>query len=466
MPKVKMPNGDIVELPDNPTADQLKRLRSLRNQMMGPQPFPTPSAQEEALQAPIEDKILTGGGKMMGQAALPTAGMVGGSALGAMTGPAAPVAIPAMEAGGSMAGEWLNQKLGITQPSNLQIGLAGAAPLAGRMLPAALKFATKGRDTLNKVAAQEAENFIQRYLPNQSAQALFQQAESQGESIAMNKTAQTLDAMISKMQKASTPPAVMTRLENLSQKIAANGGALRPTDVQQEMEIVGKTVRTLESQEGSPFGAAKKVFEAMNADLDAAPAGQTLSLARQTFKRASVVDEMSDSISKATKLLRGQESAQFNANQVINDLNKNKFFKQSFNPQEQKEIMDLLGKLNKIPVLKPGAGVQIGSGRFWHGLGGLASPLGAGAAGELMGGPGGAAVGTMVGVAAPPVVETAKIISQTMHFPAGRALMKQLITQGDGKLSARGLAVLASFLRAQTAAPGSMMGGQPNAAQP
>jgi hypothetical protein len=57
------------------------------------------------------------------EGAMPTVGAITGGGIGAVTGPWTAAAGGAM---GGAAGEWLNQQLGITDPSLLQMGLAGA----------------------------------------------------------------------------------------------------------------------------------------------------------------------------------------------------------------------------------------------------------------------------------------------------------------------------------------------------
>src|SRR5216117_595003 len=66
-------------------------------------------------------------------AVLPTALSYAGAALGGGVGTPFGLTVPGAVAGGavgSMAGEGLNQALGITEPSLSQIGLAGAVPAA------------------------------------------------------------------------------------------------------------------------------------------------------------------------------------------------------------------------------------------------------------------------------------------------------------------------------------------------
>ena len=97
-------------------------------------------------------------------AALPTALSYAGAALGGGVGTPFGLTVPGAVAGGavgSMAGEGLNQALGITEPSLSQIGLAGAVPAAiggiGTGFRAARPFLSSGRaaQTLNALTPEE-----------------------------------------------------------------------------------------------------------------------------------------------------------------------------------------------------------------------------------------------------------------------------------------------------------------------
>src|SRR3990172_755089 len=241
-----------------------------------------------------------------------------------------------------------------------------------------------------------------------SAAELFEAAKQAGGSVQMTNTLNALDDVIGQLDSASTPPAVLTNAKNLWLKIAGKNGAFDPTDLQQELEIFGKTVAKLERVEGSPFGVGKKVFSALLDDLDNAigqgvPGAATLRLARDTFKRSAAIEDAIEISGKALKVLRGQgDAVSFNPGEVIRKLQGDKFFGQSFSQAEQKEIFGLLTNLNKIPALRPGAGQQFGSGAIMQGL--KMAGFGGGV-GLFTGGPTGGAIGTAIGIPAGPAQE-------------------------------------------------------------
>src|SRR3990172_1472953 len=362
-----------------------------------PKRFPLP---EEFGVSPLEEKIIDFAVPM----ALPTVGSAIGGTIGGVPGSAV----------GSFLGEAGNQALGITERSNLQLGLAAGLPLALPALGRGFKFAKRfftpraGAETLNRLAGPEVEHFISRYAPAGKAAELFEAAKQAGGSVQMTNTLNALDDVIGQLDSASTPPAVLTNAKNLWLKIAGKNGAFDPTDLQQELEIFGKTVAKLERVEGSPFGVGKKVFSALLDDLDNAigqgvPGAATLRLARDTFKRSAAIEDAIEISGKALKVLRGQgDAVSFNPGEVIRKLQGDKFFGQSFSQAEQKEIFGLLTNLNKIPALRPGAGQQFGSGAIMQGL--KMAGFGGGV-GLFTGGPTGGAIGTAIGIPAGPAQE-------------------------------------------------------------
>jgi len=132
--------------------------QALVNKMAGPAP-----EQPESL----KDRILRYG-RNAGAIALPTAGGL----LGAAGGLATPVPGGALvgEMAGSAGGEYLSQKLGLSEPSTGQVVLAGAAPVGGRLLGAAAKALP-----ISKAGAIKQ---IAKLLPAETSAALFAKAGS------------------------------------------------------------------------------------------------------------------------------------------------------------------------------------------------------------------------------------------------------------------------------------------------
>src|SRR3990172_612079 len=174
-----------------------------------PKRFPLP---EEFGVSPLEEKIIDFAVPM----ALPTVGSALGGAIGGVPGSAV----------GSFLGEAGNQALGLTERSNLQLGLAAGLPLALPALGRGFKFAKRfftpraGAETLNRLAGPEVVDFIFRFAPAGKAAELFEAARQQGGAIQMTKTLDSLDDVIRQLDSASTPPAVLTNAKNLWMKIS------------------------------------------------------------------------------------------------------------------------------------------------------------------------------------------------------------------------------------------------------
>src|SRR3990167_5521417 len=98
--------------------------------------------------------------KAAGGIALPLAGQVGGAALGMLTGPAAPLAVPSLEMLGGVAGEYLAQKTGLSPESKLQLALQAVIPGGGRLLSAA-----KNTPLGLRRATAAARGGLEKYLP-------------------------------------------------------------------------------------------------------------------------------------------------------------------------------------------------------------------------------------------------------------------------------------------------------------
>jgi hypothetical protein len=435
-------------------------------------------AGEAASKSLIERAIKpsSGGGfinQFVKPAVLPTVGGIAGAALGGGIGTPFGMTVPGGIAGGalgSMAGEAGNQALGITEPSLSQIGLAGAVPLAVGGVAAGLRtlapFATSGRaaQVLNALAPEEAAGRVGAMLPKVPASSLFKQAAAAQVTIPMNRTLHMLDNMLDEMANVSSGlkranSQAIGYIKGLKNLLQTNPNGLSPTALQRELEGVGKVVKSIKTKGGTGSGEIQQTFKAMVNDLDDAakmanpglPGAQTLIAARDAFKRESVVKELGEAITDATKNLRGQgDFVQFNANAVLKSIAKNPFYEKAFSATEKGEVESLLKLLNKIPALRPGAGAQFGSGIISQMLAG--SAVGAGIGG-LAGGREGAVTGAAAGFALGPIAAFGRNVSVALQMSTGRALMKELLTQSKGVATPQVASIIAAYARAVEANP-------------
>lgn len=406
-------------------------------------------------------------------AVLPTAGGIAGAAFGGGLGTPFGMTVPGGVIGGGIGsglGEAANQLLGITEPSLAEIGKATAIPMAiggaTALLRPLMPFATSGSAarTLNALAPDEAAAKVGAMMPKVSASSLFKQATNAHVTIPMNRTAHMLEDLMDDLRTVSpgvkrANSQVIHYINGLREKLITSPGGLSPSALQRELEGVGTVVKSLSAKGGAGSGSIKQVFKAMVNDLDDAakmanpgqPAARLLQAARDTFKKESVLKEIGESIADATKNLRGQgELVQFNSNQVLKSISKNRFYTDALSVSERGEVESLLKLLNKIPALRPGAGSQFGSGR----LATMAASASAGGGmGFAAGGPTGAGIGTAIGAALPPVVEFGKNVATAMQMSTGRALMKELLTHSKGVATPQVMSVIAAYARAVETSP-------------
>lgn len=232
---------------------------------------------------PVRD-IPAAVGRAAKQSALPIAGQLLGTAAGIATAPlTGPMALPAtigLESAGGAAGEYLNQKLGITEPSTNQILLQGAIPGGTRLLGGLMRPgmelappATKGAEFLNRIAAPEARLQLSK-MAAPDAEALFNRAYQSGAMFHTGDTLPTIDRALRNLSRGANADQLYGRtigiLQNLRDRIAKNNGELDPRNYQTELRDLGAALRTAEGRTINQVeqGAVKDVYAAMASALD------------------------------------------------------------------------------------------------------------------------------------------------------------------------------------------------------
>lgn len=317
----------------------------------------------------------------------------------------------------------------------------------------------KGSEILNETASREAQNFMSKYKPKTSAFQLFEKATSEVQTrIPMSQTKDYTEKLLKDISvtspeaQASMSKAVKWA-EGLQEHIAKYGGALNPYQLNEELKPLGKMIGSVEY--GPVRGELKQIYRNMVEDLDNASseynANRTLKMARDTFKRDATIQDVSDSITKWTKSRRGDEAISFNANKVLDEIKKDKFFTQAFTTEEQREIKDLLKKLNNVPILKPPEGVRYGSGPTLQKLGPvLGYGGGAGITAHYLGAS--ASQSAELGIAIAGAIkttdyaiQTGRFISQALGMKEGRNLLTKLLKEGKGTLSQKSIITLGQW---------------------
>lgn len=401
----------------------------------------------------------------MRTAALPTLGNIGGALAGTLTGPAAPIAVPALEAAGGAAGEYLNQKLGITPPSNTAIGVQAVLPAAMRIGSVAKQLVpptTNGANFLNTIAPREAEYQLGKLgiIPGQASRAMSAATDQQ---VMLNAPGvrDVIQGELSKMTDTSGSDiykGTVGHLQRLDKALADSGDQFSPTRYQDELRDI--RARLSANGESRPNSVEKasllSVKSAMEDALSHSEAGQNLAGARKAVLRESVYNDLNDLTYNASKNQAHQgEQQQFNARAVLDKLEgrggkSNEAFRRrfeaAFDPSEQKQVLGIYRKLNSFDKLAPGAGVNAGSmkilapivsgmsaGGFAHAAG-ATSPIAAGLGAAVM--------------AAPTVAHAGRIIRLAMSTHEGRAALSDILADPKVKSWGALLPRLTQFLSA------------------
>ena len=407
--------------------------------------------------------------KYIKPAIMPTVGAVGGTVLGSMLTPVLGPAGPVLgEMGGSILGEGANQVFGVTEPDLNQLLLAGALPPAFRQGVNAIKAGARffppsaGARTLNEIAPLEAARKVESYRPSVPASQLYKESEQLGEAVPMQATLQRLDQLSGELNQLSSGARAQKRdvqnyITGLYNKIADNNGKLTATEWERERQALGEIVGNLQGPVGGKgalgLRESKQLYESLWDDLEKAgtQTGTKLSSAVVASRREQGIRDLERTFTRATKSMRGQgDEIQFNANQVINEMKKDRFFTKSFSPEEQKDIYKTLTLLNKIPPLPLPRGVQFGSGRLMQtGIRtGAGAGLGAATGHEL-----GPVIGGAAAFAIPPAAESIRNFAIAMQTGIGRGLLKDLLVDTKGTLTPRVAAVLGAFVASTQAQP-------------
>lgn len=393
----------------------------------------------------------------IGSAALPAAAT-------AMFPPAAGIA-PILRGIGSGLGEVGNQALGITEPSWKQIAASTLIPMGMELGANLARTGNALTPALNMQAPQMATSQIAGYKSGVPSKQLFEQATREGVTIPLNETMTVLQDMRNSIsnatpagQKAFETVLKQTGLEDL----ATTPSGVSPAKMQNVLADIGKLQTQAAKEGGLKANYLGKFFSSLSNDLE--QSGAALGPARQAFKREAVLNELDDAINTAFFIKKGQGSqGEFSANKVLNMLNKTsegtgKFFAQAMTKGEQQEIKDLFGFLNTLPALKPGAGQNAGSLRFWERMthAGAGGGIGAGLGFAATSSPIGAGIGAGIGMLAPEVGSAFNLMWQAHKMPGGNQILKSLLTNSDGALTPQVIGTLSAFVTGKRAHAGTV----------
>ncbi|HWO56532.1 MAG TPA: hypothetical protein VNN55_03085, partial [bacterium] len=259
-----------------------------------------PSPLGAAIPAPIRDVAV----RTATTAALPTLLGAGGAAAGALTGPAAPVAIPLLEAAGSAGGEYLNQALGITPRSRTQIALAAGLPLGFRAIGAGVNaLARRGllpgaQGGLHELAAQEAPELAEKLRPTENIDDLYAIVRASTDRVPLTGTAKALkdvSLQFNRLLPSQQPASIRALLDDVAVMTDQNQTGFAV--MFERAKAMGAAAR---AASGTEQGIYKRLFKGMMEDLETA-AGSIPALKRATsaFRKNLAADELLDLLLKA-----------------------------------------------------------------------------------------------------------------------------------------------------------------------
>jgi hypothetical protein len=359
---------------------------------------------------------------LVGQAAkgiIPTAGMIGGAALGAPAGPGG-----ALIGGsaGSAVGEGINQALGITEPSLAQIGLAGAAPGVGAGAMGLLRqgggIAAKMFGGRQVIASQAAAVAKEMFSPPIPSQVLYERVAQNYNNIAVvpTKTVDSINKILNEEAK-NLPTEVSESIMNaVIPFVGKLTGATQDTRVKQAAIAVRDLqhqARTAYASKNSRLGdAMTAIRNAMMDDVEDVGVAALREASKAHRKQIAVKDL--DSIIHQAQPLKAYEAA----------MQKNSLFSGSFSAAEHEQIKTMLTRLTTVAP-SGSSGV----------LGRAITTM----AGAQLGGAAGAVGGAIV----------SDVTAYALSSAAGRKFLQKLLV--GNVWDAPKAAALATFVRGQMA---------------
>lgn len=410
----------------------------------------------------VEERLgrRTGMERFMAAGLPSTIGTVIGAGAGSLLGPAGTIA---GGAGGGAIGELIAQEIGAAPQSNLALGMAGAAPIAGPLIGTGLRMGGQAtRAGLRQMApvrgavarrelqtiTKEVESLGANILSSQTGVKMFPQGHIRA---AVNRMGQTLER--------SELKNTLGALDGVTKEIVSRGlaevphgqqalrliegikagmfsplpspilragepGKTLPATFDRYLSLrseVGQAVKAFESQAGVKLGSAKRLFAAMADDLDnvalsATGAKKRAALLSKKFLERSklefAVKELEEITSGAVKSLKGEGAdVVINAKTVLDRLRaltdpKHAAFDKNFTDalkNELPKIRKFFETANELGHLTPaGPGSLVIRQRFSH-------------VGASIGGAIGAAIGSIGGV-------TGSLVGATLAAGPGAAI--------------------------------------------
>ena len=372
-----------------------------------------------------------GTGALLGSV-VPGIGTAAGAIGGAMLG----------SAGGEAMTQYLDPfKVGIEEPSLLQIGLAGALPMVptlARRFFMSLPGAASGlQEFLFKQLGDKGQRVVAQFAPVAgTADGLFKQARAAGAAlqVPMPSTTRAAQEIGEEVAKSKFATGAARAIADRAQKFVAPG-SVSFDDFRLNQSDVGALIRSMERTGGAALGRVKQLYGAMWDDLETAlaasgtPTGATLGKAIDAFKREEAAKFVKDAWLKSIVRRVGQQN--FDADVFLTKIDRARDVLSRLMPSA--EIDDLIATL-RAP-LAPGApsATNIATIAKTPRLGFEQVPFAeraivSGSLGAVVGAMGGGPMGAGIGAGAS--ILAVEAISSALTSAPGRAFVRMMAGRG------------------------------------
>jgi hypothetical protein len=314
---------------------------------------------------------------------IPMAGAYAGGAAGTALAPGIGTLIGTMLGGGGA--EWLQQKMGVTEPSKTDIALTTAMPAFGRAIKPAWQLAKQTAvSTLasRPLVAEAAESLLKKWIhPANTAKDLYAAAEATKKVIPAGTTARAVDDLLSKetgRMPLNQKQEILDILGPIKDFVTVGRGrgfqmirSQTVADAMADVRRLGLEAKRAFKADNSDLGnALNKVRSALLDDLEKAGVPEVKEASR-AYRKEMALEDLGRMISKSEAGTKIRDFAR-----------ENPLFKGAFNEKEMSLIDQISKKVQSVaPTGASGiigrgitGGIGFGAGGFWGALMGLAGP--------------------------------------------------------------------------------------------
>ena len=450
--RVGVPGVGVVEFPEGTKPEEIEKAISSKTKKA---PFGITPLQEaqgllraEGLEPGPEAGIRAG----IKRAVLPIAAIASAGAAGPALGLGV-AGTAALEGLAGLGAFGANVGLGIEEFSPEQAVLSGSAPIAARAVGGWFGLIKKRIPGTAVALQEEAVSGVRalagKFAPIKIADQLFDELAQTNPALRIPTSSlrSTAKKLLAEEQAAGSVAKglISKEVQSLADDLSKVKD-LSPNQMRVVLKRLGQKtgqVKGLVSTEER--NAAKATYKALQEDVESAikvggeagEAALTLKMARDAIRRERAVIELRDVIEGGIFKREGDFLESVKPKKILEGFQKNRIMRESFNKEEQKQIVDSITSYRGLPGLPPTAGPFAGAGR----------PLTAGA------GVYGAALTLGIDETTAKAMASLSaaapwVIARASTTEPGRVLMRKLMTS-KGFLDHRGLAILGAYVRAQ-----------------